>query len=342
MTQPRAITVTIAGTAGVQALVWAAASWGWLTVAQSAGLFVVSAWAAILTLTTLASRSIADLQSELRRRQDQHAATLSEVEQLAALNEMLTTAGRSKDVGLAFQALARRVGKLIDCDRLGLALVKEDGQSLQVYSSRVSEPERRRRPRPELQFSLERSIFGQVIRTCETALIDDTSTFASDFHDASALASQGFHSLLILPLVSRNRAIGALTVISKRKAAFEASDRDVLQPLAEVLAFAYVAQYQYLALDRYKTMESTAEMTLAVATEINSGLQVIAGQCGILERLHPAAEAEVSVIASQTERITALLERMRTAADDRLREAAAGATSAGRFPASPEDFPDDE
>lgn len=335
MEQSRALPFTLAATAVAQVVVWSASSRGWLSAPQATALHVLIAWAAIFSLAWVTSRMLRDLRDDLQQKRAQHAATLSEVEQIAALNEMLTTAGRSKDVGLAFQALARRVGKLIPCDRLGLALVRDDGQSLQVYSSRVSEPERRRRPRPELQFSLERSIFGQVIRSCETALIDDTRTFASDYQDASVLASQGFHSLLILPLISRNRAIGALTVISKKTAAFEAAHRDVLQPLAEVLAFAYVAQHQYLALDRYKTMETTAETTLALATDINSGLQVIAGQCGILQRLHPQAAAEVETIARQTERISTLLERMRTVADERLREAA---TQSGQIPSSPEEF----
>jgi transcriptional regulator with GAF, ATPase, and Fis domain len=337
MQQTRALPFTLAATAVAQVVVWAASTRGWLSAPQATALHLVIAWAAIFTLAWVTSRMLRELRDDLQQKRAQHAATLSEVEQIAALNEMLTTAGRSKDVGLAFQALARRVGKLIPCDRLGLALVRDDGQSLQVYSSRVSEPERRRRPRPELQFSLERSIFGQVIRSCETALIDDTRTLASDFQDAGILASQGFQSLLILPLISRNRAIGALTVISKKTAAFEAAHRDVLQPLAEVLAFAYVVQHQYLALDRYKTMETTAETTLALATDINSGLQVIAGQCGILQRLHPQAAADVETIVRQTERISTLLERMRTVADERLREVA---TQVGQIPSSPEEFAD--
>ncbi len=335
MTESRALPLTIAATAVGQVVVWALAGRDLITPGQATALHLVVAWTAIATLAGSAMRAVSRLQTELQTKHDQHAATLSEVEQIGALNEMLTTAGRSRDVALAFQALARRIGKLIPCDRLGLALVKDDGQSVQVYSSRVSEPERRRRPRPELQFSLERSIFGQVIRTCEPVLIDETSTFASDFHDAGVLASQGFHSLLILPLISRNRAIGALTVISKSRAAFDARHRDVMQPLAEILAFAHVVQHQHEALERYKTMETTAETTLAIATDINSGLQVIAGQCGILQKLHPAASAEIDAIVRQTERISSLLDRMRTVADERLREVAA---QAGAIPSSPEEF----
>lgn len=339
MNQSRALQLTVIATAALQVLVWAASGRGWLSAGQATALHLLITWGAIFALALAAARAVTHLTTELQTKRVQHEATLSEVDQLGTLNEMLTTAGQSKDVGLAFQALARRIGTLIPCDRLGLALVKDDGQSLQVYSSRVSEPERRRRPRAELQFGLERSIFGQVIRTCDPVLVEDTRAFASDFHDAGVLASQGFHSLLILPLVSRNRAIGALTVISKRAAAFDSSHRDLLQPIAEVLAFAYVVQHQYLALDRFKSMESTAETTLAMAADINSSLQVIAGQCGILQKLHPEAATEIAAIAHQTERITTLLDRMRGAADDRLREAAA---HAGSIPSSPEDFADDE
>ncbi len=339
MNQSRSLVVAVIAVAALQLLVWAGAGRGWLTSGQATALHLAIAWTAIFGFALVASRLIGTLRSELQERRVQHEATLTEFAQLGTLNEMLTMAGSSKDVGLAFQALSRRIGTLIPCDRLGLALVKEDGQSLQVYSSRVSEPERRRRPRAELQFGLERSIFGQVIRTCEPVLIEDTKTFASDFHDASVLASQGFHSLLILPLISRNRAIGALTVISKKTAAFDVTHRDILQPLAEVLAFAYVVQHQYLALDRFKTMEATAEMTLSIATDINSGLQVIAGQCGIMQKLHPAAATEIEAITKQTERILSLLDRMRNAADERLREAAA---HSGAIPSSPEEFADEE
>lgn len=339
MIAARTLLATVLVTAVLQVAVWAGSGRGWITADQATALHLLASWTAILVLAVVAMRAISGLRSELDTRRVRHEATLSEVEQLATLNDMLTTAGKSKDVGLAFQALARRVGALIPCDRLGLALLKDDGQSLEVYSSRVSEPERRRRPRPELQFSLERSIFGQVIRTCEPVLVDDTRAFAGDFSDAGVLASQGFHALLILPLISRNRAIGALTVISKQPGAFTTTHRDVLQPLAEVLAFAYVAQHQHLALDRFKAMESTAEVTLAVATDINSSLQVIAGQCGIIQTLHPQVATEVTVVVRQTERIINLLDRMRNVATERLQEAAAH-TSA--IPSSPEDFGGDD
>src|SRR5438132_1639149 len=89
-----------------------------------------TAWVAILFLAALASRQITGLQTDLRSQQDRHQASLNQIEQLATLNEMLLTLGRSNDVGLAFQALTSHMGRLVPCDQLGLALLRESGQEL--------------------------------------------------------------------------------------------------------------------------------------------------------------------------------------------------------------------
>ena len=57
----------------------------------------------------------------------------------------------------------------------------------------------------------------------------------------------------------------------------------------------------------------------------------------MLEALHPDQAEDFRVITDQADRIATLLERMRTAAQERLRDAATPATTAG-IPASPEEF----
>lgn len=66
----------------------------------------------IIVLALMASRQTQSLKAEINTRQSQHQATLDQVEQTKSPNEMLVTLGRTKDVGLAFQGLARRVGRL--------------------------------------------------------------------------------------------------------------------------------------------------------------------------------------------------------------------------------------
>jgi nitrogen-specific signal transduction histidine kinase len=61
-----------------------------------------------------------------------------------------------------------------------------------------------------------------------------------------------------------------------------------------------------------------------VAAEINSALQTIVGNCDLLEREYnePSLRHDLQIIKGQAERITGLLDKMRSAANERLREMA--------------------
>lgn len=155
MTRPRLIVLAVLLTAGLQVATWYACERDLLTQSQAFPLILLLAWGLIVPLTVLASRHHAVLAAELATRRTEPRATLDQVEQLEALNEMIVTLGRTKDAGLAFQGLSRRMGRLVHCDRLGLAVLQEGGLEIQTYLSRVSEPERRRRPRPELAYGVE-------------------------------------------------------------------------------------------------------------------------------------------------------------------------------------------
>jgi transcriptional regulator with GAF, ATPase, and Fis domain len=332
-----AIIALVVTTAAVHIGLAIARAYDWVPTGAGWVVGIVTAWAAILLLASLASRQISGLRTDLQTQHDRHQASLGQIDQLAALNEMLLTLGRSKDVGVAFQSLARHIGRLLPCDRLGLALLRDNGQAVLTYSARVSEPERRRRPRPELKLSLEHSVFGQVIRTCEERILPDLGQHAAAYQDAGRLASEGFHSALVLPLISRNRAIGALTVISRQRNAFDQTHADAMQPLAEVLAFAFVSQQQQ-ALDKLQMVESMSDSTLALASELNSALQGVIGEASILRRRHPDLGEGLDAIIRHGERTLALLERVRANAEDRLDDIEIPSA----IPASPEAFAEDE
>ncbi len=185
---------------------------------------------------------------------------------------------------LAFQALAARVARLAPCDRVGLALLSEDGREFQTYTARVQQDERRSRPRPEIVFKVERTILGGVVRSREPMIIADIKSAAPDYLDANILLTSGFRSVLLMPLVSRGRAVGTLNVVSRRPDAFGQPHVDALQPIAEILAVAWVAQQLHMTLGKHRTMEVMSELTLSVAAEINSALQTIIGHCDLIGR----------------------------------------------------------
>src|SRR6185295_194711 len=115
---------------------------------------VATAWVVVLTLAVVSTRRIGGLAQAITQHEHARTATLDQVEQLEMNYAILEILSRSVDVQLAFQALAQRIVPLIPCDRVGLALLSEDGQEFQTYTARVNQPERRARPRPDLVFKM--------------------------------------------------------------------------------------------------------------------------------------------------------------------------------------------
>ena len=314
----------LAAFALVQAIAWTfadAAPRRPLVLAQ-----LVAAWAVMIVLAALASRRVERLSSRLTQKEHAHRSTLNEVEQLQMQNAMLQVVARSVDVPLAFQTLAARILTIVPCDRAGLALLEENGQEFQTYTARVRDAERRARPRPEVTFKVESTAIGFVVRSGQPLILDDMQRAAPEFLDANVLHTAGFRSALFMPLVSKGRTVGTLNVVSRKKDAFNDDHIAALQPIAEIFAVASVAQQLQAQIARHRTIEAMSDHTLSVASEINSSLQTIIGHCDLLEREYPdpALQRDLATIVRQAQRIAGLLEKMRSSAQDRLREAAAG------------------
>ena len=285
---------------------------------------VIAAWLVMLVLATIATRRIRELQRSLNQQEQVHRATLDEVEQLQTQNAILQIIAHSVDVPLAFQALAGRIARIVKCDRLGLALLSEDGVEFQTYTARVQDEERRMRPRPEVTFKVETTAIGFVVRSREPLILNDISEAAPEFLDANVLRSSGFAAALIMPLVSKERAIGTLNAVSRHKDVFAQAHVEALRPIAEIFAVACVAQQLQMMLGRYRTMAAVSDFTVSIAADMNGALQTIVGHCDLIERVYPDPELQrdLATIVRQVQRIAELLEKMRAAANERLKQAA--------------------
>jgi signal transduction protein with GAF and PtsI domain len=312
---------------------------------QHRGLFLqgVAAWATVLILATVSTLYLRSLSGIISGHEQAHRAAIHQLEQLELSNAVLQVVARSVDVPLAFQTLAQRIVRLVPCDRVGLAVLSENGQEFQTYTARVNKDERRVRPRPDIVFKIERTALGTVVKSREPLFINDTSVGAADFLDVNVLHSSGIRSALLLPLVTKGRAVGTLNVVSRQPAAFEQQHIDILQPIAEIFAVAHVAQQLHMAVGKYRSMEAMSELTLSIATEINSALQTIIGHCDLLSRGYPDPELQrdLATVVHQAQRIAGLLDKMRAAANERLREVAE-TVSQGGIPSSPEAFGDND
>jgi hypothetical protein len=330
----------VAGLAVLQIALWRVTGGG---LDGASLLLLVAGWMVVLSLAVLASRGIGTLTERLNARESAHRATLDEVQQLQTQNAMLQIVARSVDVALTFQALAVRIAGLVPCDRVGLALLTETGQEFETFTARVREDERRNRPRPDVVFKVDSTAIGQVVRTLEPLLINDVGSADVDLLDVNVLVTAGFKSVLILPLVSSGRGVGTLNLVSRRPGSFQASDVDTLRPIAEILAVAHVAQQLHVLLGRHRTTEAMADVILSFATDINSALQTIVGHCDLLERGYPdpGLQRDLATVVRQAQRIAELLEKMRSSANERLRDLAHSIEGAG-IPTSPEAYEPNE
>jgi signal transduction histidine kinase len=327
----------VGAVAVIQAVTWRLT--GGVSPTASVIVQVSASWIVTLLLAVLASRRIGSLTDRLTAKEHAHRATLDEVEQLQTQNAMLQIVARSVDVPLAFQALAVRIARLVPCDRVGLALLSESGQEFETSTARVQEDERRARPRPDVVFKVDRTAIGNVVRSGEPLLVGDMKEAASEFLDANVLYTAGFKSALIMPLVSKSRGVGTLNVVARAADAFTPSHIETLRPIAEILAVAHVAQQLHMLVGKYCTIEAMSEVTLSIAAEINSALQTIIGHCDLLERGYPdpGLQRDLATVVRQAQRIAELLEKMRTAAHDRLKEVATTMEETG-IPTSPEAY----
>jgi signal transduction histidine kinase len=276
-------------------------------------------WITLLALAAIATRRITALSRRLSQKEQDHTASLTEVDQLQTQNAMLDIIARSVDVPLAFQALAARVARLAPCDRVGLALLSEDGREFQTYTARVQQEERRTRPRPEIVFRSN----GPSSAASSVRASRDHRRHQSPHPTTSMRTPPRRFSRCSLPLVRRTR-VGTLNVVSRRPDAVSQPHVDALHPIAEILAVAWVAQQLHMTLGKHRTMEVMSELTLSVAAEINSALQTIIGHCDLIGRgqTDVALQRDLQTIMGQAQRIDGLLDKMRTAAHERLREMA--------------------
>ena len=281
---------------------------------------VAAEWIVIVVLALLSTRRIDRLAAQLSHTQDAHKATRDEIAQLQLHNAMLETLARSVDVPLAFQAIAERIVRLVPCDRVGLALLNEEGDEFQTYTARMNEADRRSQPRPDVVFKAEGTAIGFAVKSREPLIIDDTSVRAQHFLDTNVAHNSGFASALVVPLVSNERAVGTLNVVSRQLAAFTPEHAAALLPVTEILAMAHVAQRLQVAVTRHRTLEAMTELTLSLSAEINGALQTIVGHCDLIERGYadPNLQRDLATVVRQAQRISALLDRMRSASHERL------------------------
>ncbi len=298
---------------------------GALSVAEVMFLLVPSSWSATTTGRILifwpVMFAIVYVGARLFTRQSERLAAeerlrheaLGHVQYLQATNDLLRMLASSQNLTGSLQELAARIRAIVPCDRVGLALLTEDGQGFRTYTARAEgAPDGPGAMRPDLYFNRRATLLDLVASTRAPRIIEQIGEHAADALDANVLHSAGFVSAILLPLVFEGEVFGTLNLVSRLPGAFSQRDVQSLVPVAEALGTAYAARRLVTSATRHQAAEDIAALILLQVSDINGAVQAIVGQCELMlqECADPAIQRDATLMLRQGRRISDALAKL--------------------------------
>ena len=214
-------------------------------------------------------------------------------EQLSVLAEITQAINSNLDIEEVYKTLAREVGRVVDLDSMTLSLLTPDGQELEqkpLISVGGS---------PEVVSScltMNNSGEGWVIQQRRSFLSADITQ--DDFVKTWAvLPPPMIHSLIISPLIVKDRPIGALSVGHSQPHAYSHNELSLVEQMAGQLATAIenvrlleqtqeqleTLQRTQEGLIRSARLAAVGELARGLAHELNNPLSVIMGLTQFLQ-----------------------------------------------------------
>ncbi|MBM4080200.1 MAG: GAF domain-containing protein, partial [Planctomycetes bacterium] len=163
------------------------------------------------------------------------AESQRELRQLGAIAQITAAAVSSLDVRRVFEAVAPQLPRLFKFDRLILGLVTSSGDALRLAA--VWPPAEALREGTVLP--LRQSALGHPILDHGPFIVSDVEK-APAFAERDLLLSDGIRSLIAMPLLARDKPLGALCLLSRAPAAYSTSDIAALRGVAGQLTTAFV------------------------------------------------------------------------------------------------------
>jgi len=165
-------------------------------------------------------------QAELQRERDRLQLLLDITNQVVSNLEL-------RDLLRAISSSVRRV---MQCDAVGVILPNAEGQQLQVYA--LDFPESNGLINEENLIPIDKSLPGTAFRTGEAVVINQRQLAEVEPQSSSVATFEGIRSCCFMPLVSRNRSVGVLTLGRREGNAFSQDEVDFLTQVASQVAIA--------------------------------------------------------------------------------------------------------
>jgi two-component system NtrC family sensor kinase len=227
---------------------------------------------------------VARVEAIMRMRRTEQALLQRNLE-LAALNEMSRTVTSSLDLDEVLFATMQGIQEILHVEAGSLVLVDEEAGEL-IFRKTLS-PQQGGITGRTLQ--PDEGIVGRVVATGKPYLVNDVADDPIFLPRVDEGADFATRAVLCVPLVVRDRVIGAIEVINKPDGAFTEADLDLLQTMAgsvavavenaqlysELTDFAHELERSQAQLVQAEKMAAVGRLAASLAHEINNPLQAI-------------------------------------------------------------------
>jgi formate hydrogenlyase transcriptional activator len=168
------------------------------------------------------------------------------------------------------------------CDFVGVWL--PDKEQRQLRQLAMDFPESKGFVTEDLVHPVEGSIVGRVFKAGKPVVMGTSADYASD-QGAGAGRAEAIESCVVLPLISRNRTLGVLTLASRAENSFSPEDVDFLVRAAGQVAIAVENALTYREIAELKDKLAREKLYLEEEIRTAADFEGIIGQSAALRRV---------------------------------------------------------
>ncbi len=248
---------------------------------------------------------------------------ITQEKRLARNNEILLRISMSLPEHPDLEDLMDYVGKeikeLINCE--GALVILLDFERNELYTLGAAYEDRATEKRvKEIRFKMDELVSGEVIRTGEPKIVHDTSENLELHKNRDKKLGYHTRNLLVVPIKSTDRAIGALCAINKINGSFDETDLNNLTLIANTVAlsienarFSDELKKAYIEVSKMNKVKD--KIINHISHELKTPVSVIMGSIKILEgRLRDVPKniwaRTLQRAYANTERIVDLVDRV--------------------------------
>jgi signal transduction histidine kinase len=229
-----------------------------------------------------------------------------EAKQLARLMDVSLTLNSTLNLDEILSQLLTSATDMLDCDAASILLYDEKRNRLVFAASTGSDPAKL----AKIPVPIDGSLAGTIFREEKSIVINDVEQDPRHFAPAAEQVEFTTKSLLGVPMRIRDKGVGVIEALNKRKGQFTSADERLLTALASQAASAiHNARLIQALRNAYENISETDRLKsnfLALAShELRTPLGIIIGYASFLQE-------EAGEVSEHAERVLAAASQMRS------------------------------